>query len=66
MLPAECRVRLLGDREDSLTHYWAQVDFENDPRFRGHPVQPIDDVAEWVIPVRLHGDGVPITKTDSM
>ena len=44
-----------------LASWWGHVP-DDDPRLQGHPVRRLDNFRNRVIPIRLHGDGVPVGK----
>ena len=44
-----------------LSNFWDSVPV-NDPRLTGHPVRGTLDYRQRAIPLRLHGDGVPVGK----
>ena len=47
--------------EEPLQNFWEHVPVDG-PWLRGHPVRRIKDFTKWAIPLRLHGDGVPVAK----
>ena len=44
-----------------LSAFWQHLR-PDDPRMLGHPVKQIGDYQNKVVPLRIHGDGVPIGK----
>ena len=49
----------LGDM--ALADFWSCFN-ESDPRLAGHPLCSVPDYQNKVVPLRLHGDGVPVAK----
>ena len=46
---------------ERLADFWAHVKHD-DPRFLAHPLRKIDRYHECVIPLRIHGDAIPVAK----
>lgn len=46
---------------EPLSEFWSHIP-EDDPRLRNHPIRKIEGFKEKCVPLRLHGDAVPIGK----
>jgi hypothetical protein len=46
---------------EALERFWDSIP-DNDPRMIGHPVSRTAGYRQRAIPLRLHGDGVPVGK----
>ena len=57
--PNKFQTYIVGPRP--LRDFWTRIDAD-DPRIRAHPVLRVERYADRAIPLRLHGDGVPIGK----
>ena len=71
LLPHELLTSLYSGYKDEFDKFWlGSAPFAtwwghvpgDDPRLQGHPVRRLDNFRNRVIPIRLHGDGVPVGK----
>ena len=49
----------------SPVEFWTGMT-EEDPRLRNHPVTRIKDFKKRAVPMKLHGDGVPVGKAKGL
>ena len=57
--PQEFAKYILGPQP--LADFWAGMRHD-DPRLRSHPVTRVENFRERAVPMKLHGDGVPVGK----
>lgn len=51
------------DTPDKLDEFWTTVEARQDPRLLGHPMKSTMGWKRKYVPLSLHGDAVPVTKT---
>ena len=57
--------RIIDSSPNPLAKFWDHIG-ESDTRLAGHPLRFIPDYKNKVVPLRLHGDGMPAARGDSL
>ena len=63
--PKDFKDRISGDDGD-ISDFWSGAVAAEDPRLRGNSLCDVAGWEEHAIPLRIHGDGVPYTKSKSL